>query len=40
VVPVAARLDHNDWGWLRRHRWWVQVATRLRHGEATTKLDG
>jgi hypothetical protein len=33
-------IDHGDWDWLRRHRWWIQAAIRLHHGEATTALDG
>lgn len=33
-------INHGDEGWLRRHYWWLQAATRLNRGEATTKLDG
>jgi hypothetical protein len=33
-------LDHKDEASLRRHYWWLQAATRLWHGEATTTLDG
>ena len=33
-------IDHNDWDWLTRHYWWLQAATRLNRGEASTALDG
>ena len=33
-------IDHNDWGWLTRHHWWLQAATRLNRGEPSTALDG
>jgi hypothetical protein len=33
-------IDHGDEGWLTRHYWWLQAATRLNRGEASTPLDG
>ena len=27
-------INHNDWGWLTRHYWWLKAATRLNRGEA------
>jgi hypothetical protein len=33
-------IDRGDEGWLTRHYWWLQAATRLNRGEASTPLDG
>ena len=33
-------INHGDEGWLTRHYWWLQAATRLNRGEPSTPLDG